>query len=82
MGEEFLKIKHLIWAIGAMIFSAFMFGWNVNDKLTQVNTNKEDIEVLEVKYDQTNQLILDNHKEVMTGIHDLQLQLKDKKDRE
>lgn len=82
MGEELLKIKHLIWAIGGMVVSAFMFGWNVNAKLTQVNINKEDIQVLEIKYEKTNQLILENHDEVMEGIHALQLQLKDKKDRE
>jgi len=79
---EIVKIKHLLWTIASLLVYSFVFGMNVNSKLNKVDNNESDVVELKQNYKDMNSLIIKNHDAVIDGMHAIELQLKDKKDRE
>jgi cell division protein YceG involved in septum cleavage len=72
---------HILTILAIIIIPLFIWGINVEVKLEQVNDNSEDI--IELKKDSklTNIIMQKNHIEVMKQLHNIELQVKDKKDR-
>lgn len=73
---------HILTILSIIIIPLMVWGVNVERRFEQVISNTEDIKKLENNSGDLMSLILENHKETMEGIHSLELQLKDKKDRE
>ena len=59
-----------------------VWGVNVEKRFEQVIDNTGDVKELRMDSKATKRTIQQNHNEVMGGLHNIQLQLKDKKDRE
>ena len=73
---------HILTILSIIIIPLFIWGINVQVQLKQVEDNSEDI--IELKKDSklTNIIMQKNHIEVMKQLHNIELQVKDKEDRE
>lgn len=72
---------HILTILAIIIIPLFIWGINVEVKLEQVNDNSEDIVELKKDSKLTNIIMQKNHIEVMKQLHNIELQVKDKKDR-
>ncbi|MCP4083254.1 MAG: hypothetical protein GY743_23790 [Planctomycetaceae bacterium] len=81
MGKQ-ITFGHILTILGIIIIPLIIWGINVEKRFVKVIENTQDIEVLKVDYKSSSKAIQRNHNEVMYGLHKIELQLKDKKDRE
>jgi len=73
---------HILTVLAIIIIPLMVWGINVERRFEHVITNSEDINELKINYIQSSNVIQKNHIEVMEQFHKLELQLKDKEDRE
>lgn len=73
---------HILSFLAIIVIPLLIWGFRVESGLGQTRNNTEDI--IELKKDSklTNIIMQKNHIEVMKGLHNIELQVKDKKDRE
>ena len=73
---------HILTILSVIVIPLMVWGVNVERRFEHVLENTKEIEVLKdysIKASEKTQL---NHDEVMGQLHNIELQLKDKKDRE
>lgn len=80
MGKS-VTFGHILTILAIIIIPLLYWGVNVEKRLEQVPDNSADIETLKIKEEKAEATSLKRHLEVKEMLHDIQLQLKDKKDR-
>ena len=73
---------HILTILAIIIIPLMVWGINVERRFEQVIDNTTEIKELKTEKKEMNNIISENHEEVMNGLHNIELQLKDKKDRE
>ncbi len=74
MGKE-VTFGNILAILASIIIPLIVWGVSVETRFSKVVENTED--VIELKFDTK-----ENHKEVMAKLHEIDLKLKDKQDRE
>lgn len=73
---------HILTIMGLIIVPLLIWGVNVERRFEHVINNSNEIETLKIKSIDVEATSLKRHLEVKEMLHDIQLKLKDKKDRE
>lgn len=77
-----ITFGHILTILSIIIIPMIIWGVNVEKRFEKVISNTEDIKVLQERANSSAITIQNNHKEVMMGLHNIELQLKDKKNRD
>lgn len=72
---------HILSFLAIIVIPLLIWGFRVESGLSDIKNNS--IDIIELKKDSrlTNIIMQKNHIEVMKGLHNIELQVKDKKDR-
>jgi len=73
---------HILTILSIIVIPLMVWGVNVERRFEQVIDNANDIESITIELNGSRDDIQTNHLEVMKQLHNIELQLKDKKDRE
>jgi len=73
---------HILTILSIIVIPLMVWGVNVERRFEQVIYNANDIESITIELNGSRDDIQTNHLEVMKQLHNIELQLKDKKDRE
>lgn len=76
-----VNFGHILTILAIIVIPLIIWAVNVEKRFEQVLTNAKEIEVLKTNQKEQRSENQNNHDEVMTQLHQIELQLKDKKDR-
>jgi len=77
-----VNFGHILGLLSVIVIPLLIWGINVERRFEHVIINTKDINTVTGIILSNQKRIQDNHDEVMTGLHIIELQVKDKKDRD
>jgi len=77
-----VNFGHILGLLSVFVIPLLIWGINVERRFEHVIINTKDINTVTGIILSNQKRIQDNHDEVMTGLHIIELQVKDKKDRD
>lgn len=72
---------HILTILSVIVIPLLIWGVSIETRFKQVIQNSKDIEVVTFDLNQSHEKIEQNHLEIMLQLHNIELQLKDKKNR-
>lgn len=73
---------HVLSILAILVFPLIIWGVSIETRFKQVIENTKDIDAVTIDLNSNHQKVETNHLEIMVQLHNIELQLKDKKDRE
>ena len=73
---------HILTFLGIIVIPLIIWGNSIETRFERVIVNSNEIEDLKIESKNADVTIQNNHIEIMQQLHNIELQLKDKKDRE
>ena len=77
-----VTFSHILTILAIIVIPLMIWGVNVEKRFEKVIENTSDINTLQMYSKDSEKTIQKNHIEVMKQLHNIELQLKDKKNRE
>lgn len=77
-----VTFSHILAILAVLVIPLFIWGVNVEKRFEKTITNSEKIKVLKQDLKETKQSTEDKYDKILEKLQDIELQLKDKKDRE